>query len=422
MTSIQQRLADSEIADRVLPRFQKYARFWTTSDRHIADTPSTPGQWDLAKALVLELKELGLSDVQLSDHCYVTALLPATPGCESVPALGFMAHVDTSSDVSGKDVDPQVTVNYDGSRIALKDGYYLDPAVDASLAAQIGDDIVHSDGTTLLGGDDKAGIAEIMSALEYLVRHPEVRHGPIEVIFSPDEETGKGLPDFPLDRVKAAAYYTLDGGPAGEIEVECFTAYKAEIEFKGKTIHVGYARGKLANAALMAAYYAAMLPRAESPEATDGYYGYYSLMEISGDLENAKAEVYIRDFDQAGAERRLAALEVFARAVEAQFPGGQVIVTPQLQYFNMKKKIDARPEVLDVLKQAAANAGVDVYLKPIRGGTDGSRLTEMGIPTPNIYTGGRNFHSRTEWVSVADMVAATRTVIELARLWAERKN
>ncbi len=410
------------MVDRVLSRFQKYARCWTTSDRHIADTPSTPGQWDLAKALVQELETLGLARINLSDHCYVTALLPASPGHESAPAVGFMAHLDTSSDVSGKDVDPRVTRNYDGKPIPLKEGYVLDPAVDASLAGQVGDDIVHGDGTTLLGGDDKSGIAEIMTALEYLAGHPDVPHGPVEVVFSPDEETGKGLPDFPRERISAGVYYTLDGGPAGELEVECFTAYKADVEFKGQTIHVGYARGKLANAALMAATYASLLPRAESPEATDGYYGYYSLMEISGDLESAKAEVYVRDFDQAGAERRLAGLEAFARAVEAQFPGGQVIVKPQLQYYNMKQKIDARPEVLALLKQAAANAGVDVYLKPIRGGTDGSRLTEMGIPTPNIYTGGRNFHSRTEWVSVADMVAATRTIIELVKLWAEQRS
>lgn len=421
MNTISERLADTEIIDRLLPRFLKYVSYWTTSDRHIADTPSTPGQLDLAKALAEELRSLGIAEVELTDHCYVIARVPASAGYENAPTVGFMAHLDTSSDVSGKNVVATVTRNYDGVPIALAEGYSLDPAEDPALLERIGDDIVHTDGTTLLGADDKAGIAEIMAAVEYLLAHPELPRGPLELVFSPDEETGKGLPEFPLERFKAAAFYTLDGGPAGEIEVECFNAYKADIEFIGKAIHIGYARGKLANAALMAAAYANLLPRSESPESTDGYYGYYCLMEISGDLEKAKIEVFIRDFDQEGAKRRLEALDAFARTVEAQFPGGKVVVTPKLQYYNMKKKLDARPEVLDFLQKAAEKVGVPHYLKPIRGGTDGARLTEMGIPAPNVYAGGRNFHSRTEWASVSDMVASTRTVIELVKLWARER-
>jgi tripeptide aminopeptidase len=405
------------ITDLVVKRFLNYVRYWTTSDRHLDATPSTSGQWDLAKALVLELQNLGIREVELTNHCYIIARLPASPGKETCAAVGFMAHLDTADDVSGKDVRPCLVEVYDGKKITLAEGNVLDPAMSPDLASQEGKTIIHTDGTTLLGADDKAGIAEIMGAAEYLLSHPEIAHGPVELIFTPDEETGKGLPEFPLDKITAAACYTLDGGAIGELEVECFNAYKANIQFKGKAMHLGYARGVMANATLMASSFAVMLPRSESPEATDGYYGYYCPMEIQGDPEHAFLECYIRDFDRAGAERRVAALEQFARSVEAQFPGGQVSVTVQPQYYNMKEKIDAHPEVLDILKEAVSNLGIEYRLKPIRGGTDGSRLTEMGIPTPNIFTGGRNWHSPIEWASVPEMAAACQVVIELIRLW-----
>jgi tripeptide aminopeptidase len=407
------------VEDLVVPRFMNYVRYWTTSDRHVEETPSTPGQWDLAKALAEELRSLGIGEVELTDHCYVIARIPPSPGKEKVPAVGFLAHMDTASDVSGKDVKPQLVSHYDGKRINLAGGYALDPEQDADLAAQEGKALIHTDGTTLLGADDKAGVAEIVGAAEYLLGHPEISHGPLELIFTPDEETGKGLPEFPLERIRSRVCYTLDGGPAGELEIECFNAYAANVRFEGKVIHVGQARGILANAALMAASFAVLLPRSESPESTDGYYGYYCPMEIKGDLEQASLEVFIRDFEREGAERRIAALELFARAVEAQFPGGKVTVQAKPQYYNMKDKINARPEVLEILKKAASRVGVEFRLRPIRGGTDGSRLTEMGIPTPNIFTGGRNFHSRIEWVSVPEMAAACKLVIELSRLWGE---
>ncbi|WP_304222027.1 peptidase T [Gracilinema caldarium] len=421
MNNFTKRLADTDMVNRLLPRFTRYVQIWTTSDRHVAETPSTPGQWDLARMLVDELKGLGISQVELTEHCYVIARLSATPGYEEAPTIGFMAHMDTASDVSGKDVHPIVTTNYDGSVITLKDGVSLDPAKDEALAKRIGDTIIHTDGTTLLGADDKAGVAEIMAALDYLQAHPEIGHGPLEIVFSPDEETGKGLPEFPLSSFKSTAFYTLDGGPAGELEVECFTAYKIDVLCHGKAIHIGQARGKLANATMMAATYATLLPRSESPEATDGYYGYYCPIEIKGDLEEASLEIYIRDFDQKEIERRLAALELFGKTVEAQFPGGRVEVKPQLQYINMKQKIDEHPKVLELLERAAEKAAVKAYLKPIRGGTDGSRLTQMGIPTPNVYTGGHNYHSRTEWASLSDMVASTRTILELIQLWAKER-
>jgi tripeptide aminopeptidase len=417
---VQHNMDDQIIEDSVVPRFLKYVRYWTESDRHREETPSTPGQWELAKALVEELKALGLVDVELTDHCYVIARIPPGPGKESLPALGFLAHLDTAGDVSGRDVQPRLVKHYDGEKIELGPDLVLDPALDPDLAAQKNKAIIHADGSTLLGADDKAGVAEIMGALEYLLNHAEISRGPVEIIFSPDEETGKGLPEFPLERIASRACYTLDGGPLGELEAECFNAWKADISFRGSVIHIGAARGRLANAALMAATFAALLPRSESPEATDAYYGYYCPMEIKGDLENAVLEVYLRDFDRGGMERRLAALDAIARTVEAQFPGGKVTVKTQSQYYNMKEKIDQFPEVLEILKQAAVNIGIEFRFKPIRGGTDGSRLTELGIPTPNIFTGGRNFHSRLEWVSVAEMVQASKLVIELIRLWGER--
>jgi tripeptide aminopeptidase len=410
---------DQHLEKLIINRFLNYVRYNTESNRRILETPSTPGQWDLAKALRDELLALGLDDVKITGHCYVIARLPATLGKEDKPCVGFLAHLDTADDVSGKDVKPQFVENYDGGKIELTNGLCLDPAKEPGLAEQKGKALIHCDGTTLLGADNKAGIAEIMTAVEYLINNPGFEHGPVEIIFTPDEETGKGLPEFPIDEIKSACCYTVDGGALGEIESECFNAWKADIEFFGKVIHIGHARGILANAALMASTFATLLPRSESPEATDGYYGYYCPMGISGDLEKADLEVFLRDFDADNMECRIAALNTFARTVEAQFPGGKVVVKTQPQYYNMKSRIDDKPDVLDKLKQAVENVGIKWHLKPVRGGTDGSRLTELGRPTPNIFTGGRNFHSRLEWVSVSEMCAASKVVIELIRLWGD---
>jgi len=386
----------------IVPRFLTYVRIWTTSDRHKEETPSTPGQWELARLLKEELLSIGAAAVEITDHCYVLAKLPASPGLEDKPVIGLMAHLDTAQDAASEadTVEPITEENQDGVTI------------------------IRSNGKTLLGADDKAGIAEIMGAAEYLSLHTEIKHGAILVIFTPDEETGKGLPFFPMEQVSRlaggtcpAACYTLDGGAQGELETECFNAIGARIFFSGKVIHLGTARGELANACLMAANFAAMLPRSESPEAADGYYGYYCPIEISGSLESAELEVYIRDFNLDRAKERAAALETFARAIEAQFPGGKARVEWKFQYYNMKEKIDRCPDCLAKLQEAARLAGVEFTQKPIRGGTDGSRLTELGIPTPNIFTGGRNFHSKSEWVSVPEMEKACRLVIELIQIW-----
>ncbi|MFH2114855.1 MAG: peptidase T [Spirochaetota bacterium] len=405
----------AELIDRLVA----YARVETTSDRHNEAIPSTPCQWDLARMLVAELKGLGIQDVSIDDHAYVIARIPASPGLDQVPAIGFMGHIDTSSDVSGANVKPGIVKNYDGKAVQLSPGQFLDPAEFPDLKEYAGDTLIVTDGTTLLGADDKAGIAIVMTAIKAILSDPARKHGPLYAIFTPDEETGKGMDLFPLARLKAAACYTLDGSKGGEIESECFTAYAATLNFTGKATHPGYARGVMANAVAMAGSFVAMLPRSESPEATDGWYGYYYAHEIHGNLESAKVEVLLRDFTDEGMQRRIATIKTFATAVEAQFPGGKVAVDFKKQYLNMKKKLDENPQVLKLLYTAATNAGAKPYSKPIRGGTDGARLTEMGIPTPNIFAGMHNFHGRHEWASASEMVLAVDTLIELSRLWTE---
>ena len=365
-----------------------------------------------------ELKALGVSDVDLDEHCYLIARVPASPGMEKVPSIGLMAHLDTSSDVSGKDVKARIVKNYDGKPVKLSEGWILDPADNPDLADHVGDDIVVTDGTTLLGADDKAGIAEIMTALNVLRKDSSIKHGPLEIIFTPDEETGKGMDRFPLKALKSKACYTFDGGKGGEVEAECFTAYEVKAEFTGKVIHIGSARGKLANAVSMAASFVAMLPRSEAPESTDGWYGYYCPLEMQGSLEKASVDVFLRDFSQSGMDARIESVKAIAKAVEAQFPLGSVSLQINKQYINMREKLDQTPEVLERAMEAGRRAGVETVVRPIRGGTDGARLTEMGIPTPNFYTGGYNYHSRFEWASVAEMSATVDTVIELVKLWA----
>lgn len=405
----------AELIDRLVA----YAKIETTSDRHNETTPSTSCQWDLARKLVDELKDLGIQDVSIDDHAYVIARIPASPGLGNVPAIGFMGHLDTSSDVSGANVKPRVIRNFDGKTVQLSPGQFLDPAEFPDLQDYAGDTLIVTDGTTLLGADDKAGIAIIMTAIKAMVTDPARKYGPLYAIFTPDEETGKGMDRFPLDKMKAVACYTLDGSKGGEIESECFTAYAATLDFAGKATHPGYARGVMANAVAMAGSFVAMLPRSESPEATDGWYGYYYAHEIQGNLESAKVEILLRDFTDEGMQRRIGTIKTFAAAVEAQFPGGKVTADFKKQYLNMKKKLDENPKVLKLLYTAATNAGAEPYSKPIRGGTDGARLTEMGIPTPNIFAGMHNFHGRHEWASASEMVLAVDTLIELARLWAE---
>jgi len=422
-------MLDQALSEPLLRRFLSYVTVGTQSNMENAERgvfPSSENQWDLARALEAELRALGLADVVLDENCYLTARLPATPGREDRPAFGLSSHIDTAADAPGDNVRPQVYANWSGKPIKLFNGFALDPASDAELAecAQpladgSHDTIITSDGTTLLGADDKAGVAGIVTLAEYLLAHPEIAHGPIELMFSPDEETGHGMDRVPLDRLTAKAFYTVDGGQIGEVESECFNAWKAELTFFGVAAHLGKARGRLVNAVRMAAAFVAALPATESPEATDGYEGYFCPLDIRASVEAATVVVFLRDFDADNMNRRLDRVEEIARGVTAAFPGGKFTIKRTRQYANMRERLDENPRVMEMLERAAANAGIKTTRRPIRGGTDGSRLTELGIPTPNIFTGGHNYHSRTEWASLAQMTAMVRTLVELARLWGE---
>lgn len=403
---------------RLVDNFCRYTRVFTTSDRTSPSKPSSTNQWTLLNLLASELQTLGLADVQSDPQGYVYGRIPASPGHESRPALAFLAHVDTSPDAPGEGVTPLVHQNYSGGPLTLPSGAVLDPADHPLLARYAGQTIITSDGSTLLGADDKAGIAEIMTAAAFLTANPEFPHPDIEVVFTSDEEIGRGTENFPFSLIKSRQAYTLDGDEEGTYEAECYNAYGAQVTFQGISCHPGSARGKLVNAAAMAALFVTLLPRSESPEATDGRYGCVWANNIDGGIEKAAVDVFIRDFDDQQAQRRIASLDAYARTVEAAFPGGQAEVRVQTQYLNMKPKLDQRPEVVTHLVEAIRATGIEPKAKLIRGGTDGARLTELGLPTPNIFTGGMNYHSRTEWAALPAMVRASRVILELARLWA----
>lgn len=405
---------------KLLDRFLSYVQICTQSDSELADKgiqPSTECQWDLAKLLSSQLKELGLCDVKVTDFCYTYGFLPASNGLEEKEPFCLLAHMDTVEEVSGKDVKPIVHKEYDGSPITLPYGNILDPANDAALklSGEEKDTIITSSGHTLLGGDDKAGLAAIMTMLEHLVQNPQIKHGPIEVIFSPDEETGHGMDHVPLELLKSKFAYTVDGSHIGELEKECFNAYKADVLFTGKSKHTGDARPDMVNAVNVAAAFVANLPRHQMPETTDHYQGFYCPMKIEGSMEEAKVSLILRDFSMEGMKERLETVEVLAQTTARLF-GAKVQVQTEQQYLNMNDGMQKAPQVVDNLIKAYENAGIDVNFKPIRGGTDGSRLTEMGIPTPNIFTGAHSYHSRNEWVSLSQMAAATQILVELAQI------
>lgn len=406
--------------EKILERFVRYASIGTPSDRHRADThtPSTENQWKLIRMLAEELVGLGVPSVEVTEHGFLIARLPPHTGISNI---AFIAHVDTASDVPGDPVRPLIHRNYDGGKIVLASGVELNPATQPRLAQYKGDTLITSDGTTLLGADDKAGVAALVTALEYLVQHPDLEHGSVEFIFTPDEETGKGMERFPLDRVQAKVAYTLDGEGEGTVEYECFNAYRVIVQCKGVGAHLGYARGKLVNACSMAASFVSFLPRSESPEATDGRFGYYCPLEIEGNVTEAKVEIFLRDYEMAEIKRRIETLEAIARAVEGMFPGGKVTVTTEKQYLNMRDAFTQDPRIVQFLDEAIRATGIEPVHASIRGGTDGARLTELGIPTPNIFAGGSNFHSLTEWVPLSAMVRATEVVIHLIRLWAHEE-
>lgn len=408
-------------SQQICQRFVKYAKIYSQSSSENADKkiiPSTPQQAEFAKILFDELKELGFCDVSISDNSYIYANIPATKGFENTKSFCLLAHLDTVEEVSGKNVNPQIFKNYDGKTIFLKNGIVLEPSKIPELkqAADEKDTIITTDGTTLLGGDDKAGITIIVSALQYLLEHQEIPHGMVEVVFSPDEETGHGMDKVPLEKIKSKFAFTVDGGHIGELECECFNAFRSDLVFTGIPSHTNNARAnKMVNAILMATAFVQNLPRQESPETTDGRQGFYCPLKISGSMEEACVSVFLRDFEMSNMERRKALVEQLANYVATAF-GGNVKVQHIQQYLNMRDGLEKVPYVKEVLIKAYEECGVKPIMTPIRGGTDGARLTELGIPTPNIFTGAHNYHSALEWVSLNQMVVATDIVINLSTL------
>jgi tripeptide aminopeptidase len=412
-----------QLRGRVLERFLRYVRIDTQSNEASSGYPSTEKQLVLLRALVDELKALGLGDAAIDEWGYVTATIPATPGCESVPAIGLISHVDTSPEMPGAGVKPIVHADYRGQDLVLPDDptAVLRLAETPALAEQIGQEIVTASGTTLLGADDKAGVAEIVTAAEHLLAHPEVAHGPIRIGFTPDEEVGRGTLHFDVERFGARFAYTVDGESLGEIQYESFSADTLVAAFQGFNTHPGYGKDKLVNAIKVASDFVARIPKGEmSPETTAEREGYVHPYVFEGGVDRVTVRVLIRDFRTAALAEKEALLESLARATVADWPGSAVEIKIEESYRNMREVIDLHPEVVAHAREAIARAGLEVREHPIRGGTDGSRLSFMGLPTPNLFAGSHNFHSRLEWVSVRDLAKAVEVIVNLAAIWAER--
>lgn len=399
----------------ITERFLKYVSFTTTSDENTNMTPSTPGQMIFANYLVDELKSIGLTEVDVDKNGYIMATLPANIQKE-VPTIGFIAHMDTSPDMSGKNPKPRVVANYDGNDIVLNEekAIVLETAKYPEILQYVGQDIVVTDGTTLLGADDKAGLTEIVSAMEYLVAHPEIKHGKIRVGFTPDEEIGQGADHFDVEKFGAEWAYTMDGGEIGELEFENFNAASAKVTFKGVNVHPGYARHKMLNSMRVAHQFATMIPRHETPEHTEGYEGFFHLTNMEGTVEKSSLSYIIRDHDRDRFERRKKEFAHLVNKINAEFGDGTATLELRDQYYNMREKIEPVMHIIDLAFNAMNDVGVTPKVKPIRGGTDGSRLSYMGLPCPNIFAGGHNFHGRFEFVPVQSMEKAMQVIVKIA--------
>ncbi|HEY4600932.1 MAG TPA: peptidase T [Cerasibacillus sp.] len=405
--------------EQLIERLTTYAKIDTQSNENSETTPSTKGQWDLLHLLEKELKEIGMEDVSLDENGYLMATLPANTD-RDVPTIGFLAHVDTATDFTGKNVKPQIVENFDGKAITLNEdlGVVLSPEDFPELVNYKGHTLMTTDGTTLLGADNKAGIAEIMTAMYYLINHPEIEHGPIRVAFTPDEEIGRGPQKFDVERFNADFAYTIDGGPLGELQYESFNAAAAKITFKGENVHPGTAKDKMVNAGKMAAEFIQQVPAQEAPEYTDGYEGFYHLISVNGDVEKAEVYYIIRDFDKAKFTERKNTIQRLVEDLREQYGKDRVILELRDQYYNMREKIEPVKEIVEVVEQAMKNLNIEPIIEPIRGGTDGSQLSYMGLPTPNIFTGGENFHGKYEYISVNNMEKAVKVIVEVCRLFA----
>lgn len=407
----------------VVERFLKYVTYDTQSDENSETYPSTEKQLVLLRDLVGELRAIGLADASIDEHGYVFATIPATSKKPDVPVIGLIAHVDTSPENPGVGVKPIVHAKWDGSDIRFPDDpeLVLRPADNPAMAEQVGNDIITASGTTLLGADNKAGVAEIVAAAEYLVAHPEISHGTIRVGFTPDEEVGNGTKFFDVAKFGARYAYTMDGETLGEIEMETFSADSMTITFQGFNTHPGYAKGKMVNAIKVAADFIARLPKdGLSPETTEGYEGYVHPYVVNAAVERTSVKLLLRDFRTPGLREKEAYLEQLARATAKDWPGASVTFKVDESYRNMREVLDRFPEVVENAREAIRRTGLTLREHPIRGGTDGSRLCFMGLPTPNIFAGEHNFHSRLEWVSAQDMEKAVEVIVNLAKVWEER--
>ena len=406
---------------KLIDRFLKYVSFETTSNEESGVTPSTPGQMVLAKYLKDELEGMGLQDVFLDDNSYLYATLPANTD-KQVPTVGFIAHMDTAPDMSGKDVTPRIVENYDGGDIVLSadDNIVLTPEQFPELKSHVGEDLIVTDGHTLLGADDKAGIAEIISGVEYLMQHPEIEHGKIRIAFNPDEEIGLGAHKFDVERFGCDFAYTFDGGEVGELEFENFNAAAAKLTFTGRNVHPGTAKNKMINSIRVANRFISMLPSHETPEHTEGYEGFYHVISFNGSVEQTTVSYIIRDHSRERFESRKREFQHLTQKINAEYGEGTLKLELRDQYYNMREKIEPVMYVIDIAKEAMLAAGVEPVVKAIRGGTDGAQLSFKGLPCPNIFAGGMNMHGRYEYVPIPSMEKAMNVMIKIAELTAKR--
>jgi tripeptide aminopeptidase len=403
----------------IIDRFISYVTVDTESDPKSETTPSTAKQWDLANALAKELKAIGMTDVTIDENAYIMATLPSNVE-HHVPTIGFISHFDTSPDFTGANVKPQIIEDYNGKDIILnaEEDIVLSPDYFEDLLLYKGQTLITTDGTTLLGADDKAGICEIVSAMEYLIQHPEIKHGPIRVGFTPDEEIGRGAHKFDVEKFGADWAYTMDGSQVGELEYENFNAAGAVVTVKGKIVHPGYAKGKMVNSMYIATEFINSLPRLETPEHTEDYQGFFHLHNMQGAVEETVLEYIIRDHDLNQFEARKDVVNKLANDINEQYGREVISVVISDQYFNMKEKVEPVMHIVDIAEEAMKQLNIKPLIKPIRGGTDGSQLSYMGLPCPNIFAGGHNFHGRYEYVPVESIIMATEVICKIAELTA----
>ena len=404
----------------VVDRFLKYVTFATQSDEESGITPSTSGQRVFAEALVKELEALGLEEISLDDNSYLMATLPSNMEDKEVPTIGFISHLDTSPDMSGEGVKPRI-VSYAGGDIVLNEAenIVLSPRMFPEMEQYIGQDLIVTDGTTLLGADDKAGVAAIISAVAYLKEHPEIKHGKIRIGFTPDEEIGAGADHFDVEKFGCEFAYTVDGGEIGELEYENFNAAAAKVVFSGRNVHPGTAKDKMVNASLLAVEFASMLPADQRPETTEGYEGFFHLTTMMGSVEQAVLQYIVRDHSRELFEQKKQLLEQITAQLNKKYPG---IVSLEMhdQYYNMREIVEPKKYIVDLASEAMEAVGVKPQIKPIRGGTDGARLSFMGLPCPNLFTGGHNFHGRYEYIPIPSLQKSMETVVKIAELVATK--